>query len=190
MYALTQAAALEDTEKNKYELKGRYKSAGGDGIAIGAFNVPRGSVQVTAGGRVLREGVDYTVNYQIGRVKILDPALEASNIPIQISVENNTFFGQQNKRFSGFDLTHQFNEKVAIGATLINLSENPLTQKANYGTEPVNNTMVGFNTNFSTDVPFLTRLINKIPTIETTAPSRISFRGEIASLIAEILVHN
>ena len=184
MYALTQAAALEDTEKNKYELKGRYKSAGGDGIAIGAFNVPRGSVQVTAGGRVLREGVDYTVNYQIGRVKILDPALEASNIPIQISVENNTFFGQQNKRFSGFDLTHQFNEKVAIGGTLINLSENPLTQKANYGTEPVNNTMVGFNTNFSTDVPFLTRLINKIPTIETTAPSRISFRGEIASLIA------
>ena len=184
MYALTQAAALEDTEKNKYELKGRYKSASGDGIPIGAFNVPRGSVQVTAGGRVLREGVDYTVNYQIGRVKILDPALEASNVPIQISVENNTFFGQQNKRFSGFDLTHQFNEKLAIGGTLINLSENPLTQKANYGTEPVNNTMLGFNTNFSTDVPFLTRLINKIPTIETTAPSRISFRGEIASLIA------
>ncbi|MEL0226489.1 MAG: cell surface protein SprA, partial [Flavobacteriaceae bacterium] len=184
MYALTQAAALEATEKNKYQLKGRYKSAGGDGIAIGAFNVPRGSVQVTAGGRVLREGVDYTVNYQIGRVKILDPALQASNIPIQISVENNTFFGQQNKRFSGFDITHQLNEKVAIGGTLINLSENPLTQKANYGTEPVNNTMIGFNTNFSTEIPFLTRLINKIPTIETTAPSRISFRGEVASLIA------
>ena len=184
MYALTQAAALEATEKNKYQLKGRYKSAGGDGIAIGAFNVPRGSVQVTAGGRVLREGVDYTVNYQIGRVKILDPALQASNVPIQISVENNTFFGQQNKRFSGFDITHQFNEKVAIGGTLINLSENPLTQKANYGTEPVNNTMIGFNTNFSTEIPFLTRLINKLPTIETTAPSRISFRGEIASLIA------
>ena len=133
MYALTQAAALEATEKNKYQLKGRYKSAGGDGIAIGAFNVPRGSVQVTAGGRVLREGVDYTVNYQIGRVKILDPALQASNIPIQISVENNTFFGQQNKRFSGFDITHQFNEKVAIGGTLINLSENPLTQKLTMG---------------------------------------------------------
>ena len=184
MYALTQAAALEATEKNKFQLKGRYKSAGGDGIAIGAFNVPRGSVQVTAGGRVLREGVDYTVNYQIGRVKILDPGLQASNIPIQISTENNTFFGQQNKRFSGVDIVHQFNEKVVIGGTLINLSENPLTQKANYGTEPVNNTMIGFNTNFSTEVPFLTRLINKFPTIETTAPSQISFRGEVASLIA------
>ena len=184
MYALTQAAALASSEKNKFQLKGRYKSAGGEGIAIGAFNVPRGSVQVTAGGRVLREGVDYTVNYQIGRVKILDPGLRASNIPIQISVENNTFFGQQNKRFSGIDVVHQFNEKVVIGGTLINLSENPLTQKANYGTEPVNNTMIGFNTNFSTQVPLLTRLINKLPTIETTAPSQISFRGEIASLIA------
>ncbi|MGB2171719.1 MAG: cell surface protein SprA [Flavobacteriaceae bacterium] len=184
LYALTQAAALESTEKNKFQLKGRYKSAGGDGIAIGAFNVPRGSVQVTAGGRVLREGVDYTVNYQIGRVKILDPALQASNIPIQISVENNTFFGQQNKRFSGIDVLHQFNEKLVVGGTLINLSENPLTQKANYGTEPVNNTMLGLNTNFSTQVPFLTRLINKLPTIETTVPSQISFRGEVASLIA------
>ena len=184
MYALTQAAALDASEKNKFELKGRYKSAGGDGIPIGAFNVPRGSVQVTAGGRVLREGIDYTVNYQIGRVKILDPALQASNVPIKISVENNTFFGQQNKRFSGVDVSHQFNEKFVVGGTLINLSENPLTQKANYGSSPVNNTMVGFNTNFSTELPFLTRLINKLPTIETAVPSKLSFRGEVASLIA------
>ena len=156
MYALTQAAALQSTEKNKFQLKGRYKTANSDGISIGAFNIPRGSVQVTAGGRLLREGVDYTVNYQIGRVKILDPGIKASNIPIKISVENNTFFGQQNKRFSGFDLIHQLNENTIIGGTLINLSENPLTQKANYGTEPVNNTMVGLNTNFSTEIPFFT----------------------------------
>ena len=184
MYALTQAAALETSEQNKYEIKGRYKSASGDGIAIGAFNVPRGSVRVTAGGRVLQEGIDYTVNYQIGRVKILDPALQASNVPIQISVENNSFFGQQNKRFSGFDIVHQFNNNFVVGGTLINLSENPLTQKANYGTEPVNNTMIGINTNFSTEMPFLTRLVNKLPNIETTVPSRISFRGEVATFIA------
>ena len=99
MYSKTKAAALEDTEKNKFLLKGRYKSEGGDGIPIGAFNVPRGSVKVTAGGRLLREGIDYTVNYAIGRVKIIDPALQASNIPISISVENNSFFNQQNKKF-------------------------------------------------------------------------------------------
>ena len=99
MYDLTKAAALEFTEKNKFQIKGRYKTLGDDGIPIGAFNVPRGSVRVTAGGRVLQEGVDYTVNYDIGRLRILDEGLKASNVPINISVENNTFFNQQNKRF-------------------------------------------------------------------------------------------
>ena len=184
MYALTKAGTLEASEKNKFQLKGRYKSEGGDGIPIGAFNVPRGSVRVTAGGRVLQEGLDYTVNYEIGRVKILDEGLKASNIPIDISVENNSFFNQQNKRFSGINVLHRLNDKILFGGTLINLSENPLTQKANYGTEPVNNTMVGFNTNFSTEMPFLTRLVNKLPTIETDVPSNLSFRAEVASLIA------
>ncbi|MDA9642894.1 cell surface protein SprA, partial [bacterium] len=185
MYSSTKASALEFTEKNKFQLKGKYKSEGGDGINIGAFNVPRGSVKVTAGGRVLQEGMDYTVNYEIGRVKILDEGLKASNIPIDISVENNSFFNQQNKRFSGFNINHRISDKIFVGGTLINLSENPLTQKANYGTEPVNNTMMGFNTNFSTEIPFLTRLVNKLPTVESTIPSQISFRGEVASLAAK-----
>ena len=185
MYSLTKAAALEFTEKNKFQLKGRYKSEGGDGISIGAFNIPRGSVRVTAGGRVLQEGLDYTVNYEIGRVKILDEGLKASNIPIDISVENNSFFNQQNKRFSGLNVNHRINDKFYVGGTLINLSENPLTQKANYGTEPVNNTMMGFNTNFSTELPFLTRLVNKWPTIQTNIPSQLSFRGEVANLAAK-----
>ncbi len=184
MYSLTKAAALEFSEKNKFQLKGRYKSEGDDGINIGAFNVPRGSVRVTAGGRVLQEGLDYTVNYEIGRVKILDEGLKASNIPIDISVENNSFFNQQNKRFSGINVNHRFSEKLNLGGTFINLSENPLTQKANYGTEPVNNTMVGVNTNFSTELPILTRLVNLWPTIKTNTPSMISFRGEVANLAA------
>ena len=59
MYVSTKTAALEDGEKNKFQMKGRYNnSSGGGGIPLGAFNVPRGSVKVTAGGRVLVEGVD------------------------------------------------------------------------------------------------------------------------------------
>ena len=108
MYKSTKTAALEENEKNKFLIKGRYKSSGGDGIPLGAFNVPRGSVKVTAGGRVLIEGVDYTVNYQMGRVQILDEALKASNTPIEVSVENNAVFGQQTRRFAGVNVEHQF----------------------------------------------------------------------------------
>lgn len=182
MYELTKAAALQDPEKNKFILKGRYKSEGSSGIPIGAFNVPRGSVRVTAGGRQLQEGIDYTVNYQAGTVQILDPSLEASNTPINISVENNAVFGQQTRRFTGVNVEHQFNENFVLGATWLNLNERPLTQKSNFGVEPVNNTIFGLNGNFSTEVPFLTRMVNKLPNIDTDVPSNVSVRAEVAWL--------
>ncbi|QCX01203.1 cell surface protein SprA [Aggregatimonas sangjinii] len=182
MYELTKAAALQDPEKNKFILKGRYKSEGSNGIPIGAFNVPRGSVRVTAGGRTLQEGIDYTVNYQAGTVQILDPNLEASNVPINISVENNAVFGQQTRNFTGINVEHQVNKNFVLGGTLLKLNERPLTQKSNFGVEPVNNTIFGFNGNFSTEVPFLTRMVNKLPNIDTDVPSNLSLRGEVAWL--------
>ncbi len=182
MYELTKAASLQNPEKNKFLLKGRYKSEGSNGIPIGAFNVPRGSVRVTAGGRTLQEGIDYTVNYQAGTVQILDPSLEASNTPINISVENNAVFGQQTRRFTGINLEHQVSKNFVLGGTLLNLNERPLTQKSNFGVEPVNNTIFGLNGNFSTEVPFLTRLANKLPNIDTDVASNVSVRAEVAWL--------
>jgi cell surface protein SprA len=182
LYKSTQAAALQNSSKNKFQLKGKFKSSGGDGIPIGAFNVPKGSVVVTAGGRKLVEGVDYTVNYQAGRVQILDPALSASNTPIQVSVENNSTFGRQTRRFYGINVEHKFSDKFLLGATMLKMSERPFTQKTNYGQESVNNTIYGLNTSFSSEVPFLTRLVNKLPNIDTDVLSNVSFRGEIAYL--------
>ncbi len=185
LYSQTKIQAQqEQADKNKFQLKGRYKTSGQDCISIGAFNVPRGSVTVTAGGRVLQEGIDFSVNYQIGCVEILDEALKASNTPIDISTENNAVFGQQVKRFSGINVEHKFSENFVLGGTLINLRERPLTQKSNLNFEPINNTILGFNTNFSTEVPFLTRMVNKLPNVDTEAPSNFSFRGEFAYLFA------
>ncbi len=184
LYSSTKIQAEQDqSDKNFFQLKGRYKATGADGIPIGAFNIPQGSVTVTAGGRVLVEGVDYTVNYTAGRVQILDPGLLNSNTPINITTENNTLFGQQTKRFTGLNVEHKFNDKLLIGATYLNLNERPLTQKSNYNTEPINNTIFGFNANYATDVPFLTRLVNKLPNIDTDVESNLSLRGEFAYLM-------
>jgi len=185
LYATTKVQALQtEADKNKFQIKGRYKSSGQDGIPLGAFNVPRGSVTVTAGGRTLQEGVDYTVDYELGRVFILDDALLASNTPINVSTENNALFGRQTKRFTGIDVQHQFNENLLIGGTFLNLNERPLTQKADFGQEPINNTMYGINFNYSSEVPFFTRLVNKLPNIDTDVESNISVRGEFAYLDA------
>ncbi len=183
LYTTTKTQALQnEAEKNKFQLKGRYKSSGQNGIPLGAFNVPRGSVTVTAGGRTLQEGVDYVVDYELGRVQILDDALLASNTPIQVSTENNALFGRQTKRFTGIDVQHEFSDKLLLGATFLNLNERPLTQKADFNQEPINNTIYGFNFNYSSEVPFFTRLVNKLPNIDTDVVSNLSVRGEFAYL--------
>jgi cell surface protein SprA len=182
MYNTTKAQALQSAEKNKYLIKGVYKSTGQEGIPIGGFNVPRGSVTVTAGGRTLQEGIDYTVDYQLGRVIILDQALLNSNTPIDVRTENNSVFNQQTKRFTGINVEHKFSDDFILGGTFLNLKERPITQKATYGFEPINNTIIGTNFLYNTEVPFLTRLANKLPNVDTDVASNLSLRGEFAYL--------
>ncbi len=169
--------------KDKYFLKGYFKSENSGGIPIGAFNVPRGSVRVSAGGRQLVEGVDYVVDYQLGRVQIIDPGLSASGVPISVSTENNAVFNQQRKTFFGVDVEHKFSDELIVGATYLNIEERPLTPKVNFGAEPINNTMLGFNFDYSSEVPFFTKLANKLPFVDTDAVSNLSLRGDIAYLI-------
>ena len=169
--------------KDKYFLKGYFKSENSGGIPIGAFNVPRGSVRVSSGGRQLVEGVDYVVDYQLGRVQIIDPGLQASGVPINVSTENNAVFNQQRKTFFGVDVAHTFSENFVVGATYLNIEERPLTPKVNFGAEPIDNTMIGFNFDYSSEVPFFTKLANKLPFVDTDAVSNLSLRGDMAYLI-------
>ncbi len=184
LYSTTKIQAKNDfQDRDKFFLKGYYKSETSRGIPLGAFNIPRGSVRVTAGGRTLVEGVDYVVDYQLGRVQILDPGLEASGVPINASVENNTFFNQQRKTFLGIDVEHKFNENFVLGATFLNVTERPITPKVNFGAEPIDNMMFGLNVDFSTEVPYFTKLANKLPFVETDAPSNLSVRADMAYLL-------
>ena len=184
MYEQTQSEAKNNyQEKDKYFLKGYHKSENANGIPLGAFNVPQGSVTVTTGGRELVEGVDYVVDYQMGRVQIVNPSLEASNAPIEVSVENNATFNLQTKRFLGVDVEHKFSDNFIAGATILNLREKPLTQKVSLNSEPFNNTVFGINASYGVEVPKLTKWINKLPNIDTDVPSNFSIRGDFAYLL-------
>ena len=183
LYNITKSEAKNNyQQKDKYLLKGYHKSESSNGISLGAYNVPQGSVKVTSGGRELVEGVDYVVDYQMGRVQIVNPSLEASNAPIEVSVENNAAFNLQTKRFLGIDIEHKFSDKFVAGATFLNLNEKPITQKTLYNQEPINNSIFGLNASYGTEVPFLTKLVNKLPNVNTDVMSNFSIRGDFAYL--------
>ncbi|NML57775.1 T9SS outer membrane translocon Sov/SprA [Chryseobacterium cheonjiense] len=167
----------------RYTIEGRYKGTQGQGISLGAVNVPQGSVKVSANGVQLTEGIDYTVDYLLGTVTIINEQVKQSGQAINISLENQLTFNTQRKRFLGLNLERRFNENFILGGTVVNYSESPLTQKVNYGQEAVNNTMAGINLMYNNQLPFLTRLTDKIPFVNTEAPSNLNFKMEAAYLL-------
>ena len=183
LYDSTQTVARQMAEKNKFLLSGNYSSESGSEIQLNATNIPQGSVVVTAGGVTLTENTDYTVDYNMGTVRIINEALIESQTPISVSLESNQFFGFQTKTLLGTHLDYRFSENFDVGATILRLTERPYTQKVNFGEEPISNTIWGLNTSYKTESQLLTKIIDKIPLLETKTPSAISFFGEFANLI-------
>ncbi len=183
LYDSTLTVAGENAEHNKFRLRGSYKSSSSSEISLNAFNIPQGSVVVTAGGIKLTENVDYTVDYTTGRIRILNQGLLESGTPIQVSLESQSMFNLQTKTLLGTHLNYQFNDDFNVGATIMYLHERPLTQKVTFGDEPIANTIFGLNTSYYTQSNGLTNLLDKLPLVETKTPSSISFEGEFAQLI-------
>lgn len=183
LYDSTQTIARQMAERNKFKMTGQYSSESGSEIRLNATNIPVGSIKVTAGGVTLTENTDYTVDYNLGVVTIINSALIESQTPIQVSLENNQFFGFQTKTLLGTHLDYRISDNFNIGGTLLHLNERPYTQKVNFGEEPISNTIWGLNTSYRGESQLLTKLLDKIPLLETKAPSSISFNGEFADLI-------
>ena len=183
LYDSTLVSAQEISEKNKFRLVGKYKGTNSSEIRLGAMNVPRGSVTVTAGGATLIENVDYTVDYTMGTVTILNTSIIESGTNIDVKLENQSTFSMQRKSLFGAHLEYEFNKDLVVGGTIMHLRERPLTTKVNMGYEPLANTIWGLNASWKTEFQWLTNAIDKIPWITATAPSTFSINAEFAHLI-------
>ncbi len=184
LYTETQSRARQIAEKNKFLISGRYRSASSSEIRLNAMNISPGSVNVTAGGMKLVENQDYTVDYTMGTVKIINQALVESGTPIKISMENNAMFSIQSKTMLGTHLDYRLSKDFNVGGTILHLRERPLTTKVNIGEEPIANTIWGLNTNYrKNDVKWLTKAVDFLPFIDTKERSSLTFTGEFAQLV-------
>ena len=183
LYSMTKTGAQQYPDKNKYLMEGQYKSESGSEISLNAMNVPQGSVKVTAGGVQLAENIDYTVDYTLGRVKIINEGILNSGTPINIQLENNSMFNVYSQTLLGAHVDYKVNKDLLLGATILNLYERPITQKTNYGDEPINNTIWGTSVNYQKESAFITKLIDKLPFYSTKTPSKLRIDAEFAQFI-------
>ncbi len=184
LYDSTKTVAKQIAEKNKFTLTGEYKASSGSEIQIGSTGVAPGSVKVTAGGVTLTEGTDYSVDYYNGVVKILNQSIIDAGTNVSVSVENMDSFSFMRKTMLGLNWDYDFSKNFNIGGTFMRVKEKPLTSKVTMGSEPLNNTMWGVHMNWKQNSQWLTNMLDKLPLLNLSAPSSISFTGEYAQLQA------
>ncbi|MEO6454739.1 MAG: cell surface protein SprA [Ginsengibacter sp.] len=177
LYDSIKAVAQQYPNLNRFLLKGSAKTSSSSDISIG-YNIPPGSVTVSAGGQQLRENIDYTINYDLGTIKVINQAITNAGIPVQVNYENNASFGLQQRNYMAlrFDYLakNTVKEQLSVGGTMVRLGERPFFTKVDYGEDPIRNTMYGLDLNYRRDVPRLTKLLNKLPFYQTTAPSNVN----------------
>ena len=184
LYDSTKTVAKQIAEKDKYMLSGQFKGTAANIISLGAYNVPQGSVVVTAGGVKLTENSDYSVDYSAGEVTILNQSIIDAGTSVNVSLESNSDYGQQRKTMFGMNWKYDFSKNFQMSGTIQHLSEQALTTKVNMGSEPLNNTLWGVNMNWKKESQWVTNMLDKIPFLHLTQPSNISFSGEFAQLLA------
>ncbi|MBS1599575.1 MAG: cell surface protein SprA [Bacteroidetes bacterium] len=186
LYDTIKEVAKTFANVDRYYIGGVAKGQATSDLSLGAFNVPPGSVRVTAGGQTLRENIDYVVDYNLGSVKIINQAIINSGVPVNVQYENNASFGTQQRGFMGLRLDYMAintpTKSLALGGTIERLNERPYFSKTNYNEDPIRNTMYGVDVSYRSQVPEITRLLNKLPFYSSKEMSSISAVGEAAYL--------
>lgn len=183
LYRTTQADAELVTRLNKYFLKGKFTAGSSAEIMLPGLNISEGSVLVTAGNIPLTEGVDFTVDYNIGRVVILNEGILQSGKNIRISFEKADLVSFQTRSLLGTRLDYMFSDNFSLGGTFLYLNERPNISRIATGNETLKNSLWGLDMNYSDESRFLTKLADALPFTETKEPSLFQFSGEFAHLI-------
>lgn len=181
LYSEKKVNANQSSKNNFYLIEGTSKGSTSDSYSLG-YSLVEGSVKVFANGRELQEGTDYAVDYSIGSITILNDQYLRKGQEIKIEYENNQLTEIGQKNFTGLRAEYQFTDNITLGSTYFKFKEKPLQDKIRIGDEPVNNSIAGVDADAYFDAPWLTRLIDQVPLLQTKEQSSISLSGEFAQL--------
>ena len=114
---------------------------------------------------------------------ILEPTQLKMIEPKKSNYENTVLVGVVNDSQDEEKLSEFLEELEFLSVTAGGNVVKKFTQKINTGDEPISNTIWGIDANYQNESPLITKLIDKMPLLETKQKSRIVVSGEFAHLI-------
>ncbi|MBN2790178.1 MAG: cell surface protein SprA [Candidatus Delongbacteria bacterium] len=144
------------------------------------FNVIEGSEVVRSGATELQKDVDYIIDYHSGQLSLINDLYQTADI--EISYESATIFQLDEKVLLGNRFEYSFNKDTYIGGTVLYLSESTNEERVHVGYEPKRNLTLDINGQTKFDTPFITKMLDRLPLIETDSKSSFSLEGEVAQI--------
>lgn len=187
LYNCTKADAAKVADRNKFYLKGKYKTSGSSGdIFLGSYQIPEGSIRVMAGERKLAEHVDYIVDYDNGILRVLDPALIESGLPLTIHTEHTDASLKRNRLLMGVQMNYALTSAWNIGATFMHMRDYLPEKKPHAGEEPLANSVWGMQVGYHAKSGLLDRWASKLLPVENKGDSRFDLDVEVARFNAAV----
>ena len=170
--------------QSAYRFRIHYESNGGAGagtIALSAVQLRPGSERLTADGRALVRGIDYDIDYDLGRIQLLTvdtltPRLQR----VLVRYEENPVFTSIPTSIMG--LTGEWALPFGnVALTALSQSQSTTFTRPPLGFEPQASLMAGASATFGWSLGGLSRaLARALPSIDSAAHSRLDVRAEIA----------
>jgi hypothetical protein len=148
---------------------------GGD-IYLGRSNLVEGSDVVTINGQPLVRDRDYTVDYELGRVTLKRQLGPTDNLNIDYSYA--PLFQQAGRTLLGSAFKLQGRSRNLGGAFMYE-SKGAQDLRPRLGEEPSRSVIGDLNTTWDLKPDWITRMVDRMPGVRTTAPSEMHVQAEV-----------
>lgn len=170
---------------SKFEVRLQYDARGGEDrgfLMLGAVQLREESEELTVDGRTLERGVDYSIEYQTGKVSFLNPdALFGSRqSTVTARFEERAFFAVAPTTIAGLTAKWQVGRFGTVEALGLYQAEATAYNRPPLGFEPTASLIGGAVADFRFNVPSVSRFMNRLTRRNGTAPSSLSLTAELA----------
>ncbi len=167
---------LQGDTDAQYYIDVQFNAARAAGqISLGRGNILDGSEVVTINGQALQRGRDYDIDYDLGQVTLKRQLGPADQLNIDYSYA--PLFQQAGRTLLGSAFTVTGNEKSFGGAFLYE-SHGAQDLRPRIGEEPSRSLIGDLNTDWTFHPDWMTRMVDMLPGIRTTAPSDFRVTAE------------
>lgn len=169
---------LTTAQNSKYYIKIRY-STPQTTWKLQHINILENSETITLNGVRLVKNVDYEIYYDIGQIRFKTEEAARPDAEISVNYQYVPFFALAQQTLVGAQGIYRLSPNSRLGSLWLYQSKKSPEERPRIGQEPSQIVLGDVNGVFDFSPWIMTSVVNSLPYVTATAPSKLSIAGEV-----------